>query len=70
MADAKGAAGERREQQISLRLPAGALEAVDRARAEGLFPRSRSEWLRDAIAAYLGSRSAREQPRDRGQGLG
>ena len=48
MADAKGAA-----EQISLRLPAAALEAVDRARLEGLFPRSRSEWVRDAIAAYL-----------------
>ena len=38
MADAKGAAGERREQQISLRLPAGALEAVDRARLGGAVP--------------------------------
>ena len=40
---------------FSIRIPAEALAAVDQARTQGLFPRSRGAWIRDAIEHYLGA---------------
>ena len=38
---------------FSIRIPNEALTAIDQARAQGLFPRSRGAWIRDAIEHYL-----------------
>ena len=38
---------------FSIRIPNEALTAIDHARAQGLFPRSRGAWIRDAIEHYL-----------------
>ena len=39
---------------VQLRVSEEALEAIDQARIKGLFRRDRSEFLRDAVAYYLG----------------
>ena len=41
---------------FSIRIPHEALAAIDQARTQGLFPRSRGAWIRDAIEHYLGAR--------------
>lgn len=38
---------------FSIRIPNEALVAIDQARTQGLFPRSRGAWIRDAIEHYL-----------------
>ena len=38
---------------FSIRIPNEALAAIDQARTQGLFPRSRGAWIRDAIEHYL-----------------
>ena len=38
---------------FSIRIPNEAFAAIDRARTQGLFPRSRGAWIRDAIEHYL-----------------
>ena len=37
---------------IAIRLPRRVVEIIDQRRGQGLFPKTRSEWIRDAIAAY------------------
>ena len=39
---------------FSIRIPHEALAVIDQARTQGLFPRSRGAWIRDAIEHYLG----------------
>ena len=38
---------------LSVRMPENAVQEIDEQRCKGLFPRSRSEWLRDAVQSYL-----------------
>ena len=38
---------------ITVRLPPAVLLKIDERRTQGLFPRSRSQWVRDAIQAEL-----------------
>lgn len=45
-------------QMIGVRFPADAVTAIDAARMVGLFQRTRSEFIRDAVLAYVKSDSA------------
>jgi len=42
----------RHDRDIRVRVPQRLLDEIDRARNAGLFRRTRSQWIRDAIERY------------------
>lgn len=48
---------ERTQETVGVRFPAEAVAAIDAARMVGLFRRTRSEFIRDAVLAYIKSDS-------------